>query len=117
MENEEKEQSIKPCPVETALKLIGNRWKMLILRDLMPGKKRFSELMHSIGTISQKVLNAQLRQMEADGLVHREVYAEVPPRVEYSLTELGQSLAPVVEAMRTWDRNDQGTHPLQSKSH
>lgn len=73
--------------------------------------------MHSIGIISQKVLTAQMHQMEADGLVHRKVYAEVPPRVEYSLTKFGQSLAPVIEAMRTWGRNYQGTHPLQSKSH
>ena len=74
----------------------------MILRDLMPGIKRFGELKKSIGTVSQKVLTAQLRDMEANGLVHREVYAEVPPRVEYSLTELGQSLKPILDAMWNW---------------
>ena len=79
-----------------------DKWKVLILRDLMPGTKRFGELKKSIGTVSQKVLTAQLRDMEANGLVHREVYAEVPPRVEYSLTELGQSLKPILDAMWNW---------------
>ena len=74
------------CPVETTLTLIGDKWKVLILRDLMPGTKRFGELKKSVGNVSQKVLTAQLRAMEENGLVHREVYAEVPPRVEYSLT-------------------------------
>ncbi|MCI2112699.1 MAG: helix-turn-helix transcriptional regulator [Ruminococcus sp.] len=82
--------------------LIGNKWKVLILRDLMPGTKRFGELKKSIGSVSQKVLTAQLRDMEQSGLVNRKVYAEVPPRVEYSLTELGQSLKPVLEAMGNW---------------
>lgn len=90
------------CPVETTLALIGDKWKVLILRDLMPGKKRFGELKKSIGTVSQKVLTAQLRDMEANGLLTRTVYAEVPPRVEYSLTELGQSLKPILEAMQNW---------------
>ena len=82
--------------------LIGDKWKVLILRDLMPGTKRFGELKKSIGSVSQKVLTAQLRDMEQNGLVHREVYAEVPPRVEYSLTELGRSLEPILDAMRNW---------------
>jgi len=90
------------CPVETTLTLIGDKWKVLILRDLMPGTKRFGELKKSVGNVSQKVLTAQLRAMEASGLVNRKVYAEVPPRVEYSLTELGQSLQPVLDAMRNW---------------
>ena len=90
------------CPVETTLTLIGDKWKVLILRDLMPGTKRFGELKKSIGHVSQKVLTAQLRDMEANGLVHRKVYAEVPPRVEYSLTELGQSLKPITDAMGAW---------------
>lgn len=76
-------------PVETTLALIGDKWKVLILRDLLPGTKRFGELKRSIGSVSQKVLTAQLRDMESKGLVHREVYPEVPPRVEYSLTHLG----------------------------
>ena len=87
---------------ETTLTLIGDKWKVLILRDLMPGTKRFGELKKSIGAVSQKVLTAQLRAMEESGLVHREVYAEVPPRVEYSLTELGQSLKPILDAMWNW---------------
>lgn len=90
------------CPVETTLSLIGDKWKVLILRDLMPGTKRFGELRRSIGTVSQKVLTAQLRDMEENGLVCRKVYAEVPPRVEYSLTERGQSLQPILDAMRDW---------------
>lgn len=90
------------CPVETTLMLIGDKWKILILRDLMPGTKRFGELKKSIGSVSQKVLTAQLRDMEDKGLVNRQVYAEVPPRVEYSLTELGRSLKPVLDAMGTW---------------
>lgn len=94
--------SLPPCPVETTLLLIGNKWKVLILRDLMEGTKRFGALKRSIGSVSQKVLTQQLRAMEADGLVHREVYAEVPPRVEYSLTELGKSLKPILDAMMDW---------------
>ena len=90
------------CPVETTLMLIGDKWKVLILRDLMPGKKRFNELKKSIGSVSQKVLTSQLRDMEDKGLVERKVYAEVPPRVEYSLTETGYSLKPVLDAMWEW---------------
>lgn len=90
------------CPVETTLTLIGSKWKVLILRDLMPGTKRFGELKKSIGSVSQKVLTAQLRDMEQSGLVHRRVYAEVPPRVEYSLTALGKSLDPILQSLWTW---------------
>lgn len=93
------------CPVETTLMLIGDKWKVLILRDLMPGTKRFGELKKSIGSVSQKVLTAQLRDMEEKGLISRKVYAEVPPRVEYSLTELGKSLSPILDAMREWGEN------------
>ena len=90
------------CPVETTLTLIGDKWKVLILRDLMPGTKQFGELKKSIGNVSQKVLTAQLRAMEENGLVHRQVYAEVPPRVEYSLTDLGRSLKPILDSMWAW---------------
>lgn len=90
------------CPVETTLMLIGDKWKVLILRDLMDGTKRFGELKKSIGTVSQKVLTAQLRDMEEKGLLTRKVYAEVPPRVEYTLTETGYSLKPVLDAMSVW---------------
>ena len=87
------------CPVETTLTLISDKWKVLILRDLMSGTKRFGELKKSIGHVTQKVLTAQLRQMEESGLLTRTVYAEVPPRVEYTLTELGYSLKPILDAM------------------
>ena len=90
------------CPVETTLMLIGDKWKVLILRDLTDGTKRFGELKKSIGHVTQKVLTAQLRDMEAQGLLTRKVYAEVPPRVEYSLTELGRSLKPILDSMWVW---------------
>ena len=95
-------KTLPACPVETTLTLIGSKWKVLILRDLMPGTKRFGELRRSIGGVSQKVLTAQLRDMEACGLVDRRAYAEVPPRVEYSLTKLGRSLRPILDAMWAW---------------
>ena len=94
--------TLPACPVETTLTLIGDKWKVLILRDLMPGTKRFGELKKSVGNVSQKVLTAQLRAMEENVLVNRKVYAEVPPRVEYSLTELGKSLKPILDSMRAW---------------
>ena len=96
------EQILPACPVETTLTLISDRWKVLILRDLMPGTKRFGELKKSIGKVSQKVLTAQLRDMEEKGLLTRKVYAEVPPRVEYTLTALGYSLKPILDAMAQW---------------
>lgn len=95
-------KELPACPVETTLSLIGDKWKVLILRDLLSGTKRFGELRRSVGAISQKVLTTQLRQMEDNGLVIRTVYAEVPPRVEYTLTELGYSLKPVLDALQTW---------------
>lgn len=94
--------TLPACPVETTLMLISNKWNVLILRDLMPGTKRFGQLKASIGHVSQKVLTTQLRQMEKHGLVTRSVYAQVPPRVEYSLTDLGHSLKPVLDAMNDW---------------
>lgn len=103
MESEVKKE-LPACPVETTLMLIGDKWKVLILRDLMPGTKRFGELKKSVGNVSQKVLTAQLRAMEESGLVHREVYAEVPPRVEYSLTALGKSLKPILDSMLAWGK-------------
>lgn len=95
-------KDLPACPVETTLTLIGDKWKVLILRDLMPGTKRFGELKKSVGHVSQKVLTAQLRDMEESGLVNRKVFAEVPPRVEYSLTELGRSLKPILDALQNW---------------
>ena len=95
-------KTLPACPVETTLTLISDKWKVLIIRDLLPGTKRFGELKKSIGSVSPKVLTSQLRQMEESGLLTRTVYPEVPPRVEYALTELGHSLEPVLEAMRDW---------------
>jgi len=95
-------EALPPCPVETTLTIIGNKWKVLILRDLMGNTRRFGELKKSIGHISQKVLTANLRDMESQGLVTRHVFAEVPPRVEYSLTDLGTSLNPILDAMAVW---------------
>ena len=90
------------CPVETTLTLIGDKWKVLILRDLMSGTKRFGELKKSIGHVTQKALTAQLRDMEAKGLLTRKVCAEVPPRVEYTLTATGCSLRPILDSMVAW---------------
>ncbi len=98
-------RELPQCPVETTLTLISDKWKVLILRDLMPGTKRFGELKKSIGHVSQKVLTAQLRQMEASGLVTRTVFPEVPPHVEYTLTDLGYSLKPILDAMWVWGEN------------
>ena len=102
MENIPIVEKLPACPVETTFTLISDKWKVLILRDLLPGTKRFGELRKSIGHVSQKVLTAQLRQMEQSGLVNRKVYAEVPPKVEYSLTDVGYSLKPILDAMWTW---------------
>jgi DNA-binding HxlR family transcriptional regulator len=101
------EKTLPACPVETTLTLISDKWKVLILRDLLDGTMRFGQLKKSIGTVSQKVLTAQLREMEASGLLTRTVYAEVPPRVEYALTELGYSLKPVLNAMAAWGEDYQ----------
>lgn len=96
------ELSLPACPVETTLSLIGDKWKVLILRDLMGGKKRFSELKRSLNGVTQKMLTQQLRDMEEKGLLSRTVYPVVPPKVEYELTELGYSLAPILDSMRVW---------------
>lgn len=102
MDNEKSNDNLPACPVETTLMLIGNKWKVLIIRDLLTGTKRFGELKKSISKVSQKVLTTQLRDMEESGLISRKVYAEVPPKVEYSLTELGKSLQPILNAMLQW---------------
>ena len=108
-------QELPACPVETTLMLIGDKWKVLILRDLLPGTKRFGELKKSIGNVSQKVLTAQLRDMEEKDLITRKVYAEVPPRVEYSLTGLGRSLKPILDAMQDWGREYQHSFRLEQE--
>lgn len=93
---------LPPCPVETTLMLIGDKWKVLIIRDLRCGTKRFGELKKSLSGISQKVLTANLRDMEGNGLLTRKTFPEVPPRVEYTLTELGCSMFPILDAMEAW---------------
>lgn len=90
------------CPVEKTLELIGGRWKVLILRELFPGVKRFGQLHRALHGITQKMLTQQLREMEEDGIIHREVYLQVPPKVEYSLTPLGESLKPIIVSMHEW---------------
>jgi DNA-binding HxlR family transcriptional regulator len=90
------------CPAEVTLAVIGGRWKVLLLYHLFPGVMRFSELRRALPGITQKMLTQQLREMERDGIVHRTVYAQVPPKVEYTLTPRGQSLRPVVQAMCRW---------------
>ncbi len=90
------------CPVATTVQLIGNKWKLLILRNLMMRPWRFNEMLRSIPGLSQKVLTDNLRAMEADGLITRTVYPEVPPRVEYALSELGETLRPVFSALENW---------------
>ena len=95
-------KELPACPVEITMGLIGEKWKVLIVRDLLTGTKRFGELKKSVTGITQKVLTNNLRQMEASGLVKRKVYAEVPPRVEYSLTETGLSLKPILDSMVEW---------------
>ena len=95
-------KNLPACPVEITMGLIGDKWKVLIIRDLLTGTKRFGELKKSLNGITQKVLTNNLREMEASGLVNRKVYAEVPPRVEYSLTETGLSLKPILDSMVVW---------------
>ncbi|MSS62501.1 winged helix-turn-helix transcriptional regulator [Velocimicrobium porci] len=90
------------CPVEVTLMLISNRWNVLIIRDLLEGTKRFGELKKSINGISPKVLTANLRAMEENGLLTRKVYPEVPPKVEYTLTDIGYSLKPILDDMVVW---------------
>ena len=98
------------CPVATTVALIGSKWKLLIMRNLLSRPWRFNELKKDLEGISQKVLTDSLRSMEADGLLTRTVYPEVPPRVEYTLTELGYSLRPILEAMRVWGEDYKAAH-------
>lgn len=95
-------KDLPKCPVETTLYMIGEKWKIIIIRELLTGTKRFGELKKAVSGITQKVLTTNLRKMEDDGLVMRKVYAQVPPRVEYTLTDVGYSLAPVLDAMASW---------------
>lgn len=100
-----KKEELPDCPVATTVQLIGNKWKLLILRNLLVRPWRFNELMKSLDGISQKVLTDSLRSMESDGIITRTVYPEVPPRVEYALSELGESMRPILDAMQAWGNN------------
>ena len=107
-------EELPACPVATTVQLIGRKWKLLIIRNLRARPWRFNELRRDLAGISQKVLTESLREMEADGIITRTVYAEVPPRVEYALSPLGASLGPILDAMRVWGeeyKNSQGEAP------
>ncbi len=103
-------EEMPACPVATTVALIGSKWKLLIMRNLLSRPWRFNELKKDLEGVSQKVLTDSLRSMEADGLLTRTVYPEVPPRVEYTLTELGYSLRPILEAMRVWGEDYKAAH-------
>ena len=103
-------EEMPACPVATTVALIGSKWKLLIMRNLLSRPWRFNELKKDLEGISQEVLTDSLRSMEADGLLTRTVYPEVPPRVEYTLTELGYSLRPILEAMRVWGEDYKAAH-------
>ncbi len=105
MTNNQNFECIKPCPAQTTLKAISGRWKLLILWELLSGTKRFGQLQKALTGVTQKMLTQQLREMESDGIIHRKVYAEVPPKVEYSLTKLGESLQPILIAMDKFGEN------------
>ena len=95
-------KDLPKCPVETTLQLLSTKWKILIIRDLLTGTKRFGELKKALGTITQKVLTTNLRDMEEKGLVARKVYSQIPPRVEYTLTDIGYSLGAVLDSLASW---------------
>lgn len=109
-------KELPPCPVETTLMMIGDKWKVLIIRELLSGTKRFNEIHRSIDGISQKVLTQKLREMESDNLLERRVYAEVPPKVEYSLTELGMTLRPILDSMERWGTEYKAAMALSNRT-
>ncbi len=104
-----KQPKVDKCPAETTLRVIGGRWKLIILWHLFQGVKRFSELQRGINVVTQKMLTQQLREMERDGIIERKVYPQVPPKVEYSLTALGKSLQPVLDSMCNWGTRHRDT--------
>ena len=108
-----KAELLPECPVATTVQLIGNKWKLLIIRNLLDRPWRFNELQRSLEGVSQKVLTDSLRSMEADGIITRTVYPEVPPRVEYALSELGRSLKPILDTMKAWGENYKAMMELQ----
>ncbi|MCD7778345.1 MAG: helix-turn-helix transcriptional regulator [Clostridiales bacterium] len=103
-------EEMPACPVATTVQLIGSKWKLLIMRNLLARPWRFNELRKDLEGISQKVLTDNLRSMEADGIITRTVYAEVPPRVEYALSELGESMRPIIKSMEIWGNNYKGNY-------
>ena len=109
----------KLCPVDQTARIIGNKWTPLIIRDLATGQKRFNELERSLEGISPKTLSERLRRLEAEGMVTRRCFAEVPPRVEYTLTEQGRTLEPILLAMWAWGHDDlmpEGPNPLRASA-
>ena len=105
-----KKNELPACPVATTVELIGSKWKLLIMRNLLIRPWRFNELQKSLEGISQKVLTTSLRSMEADGIITRTVYPEVPPRVEYALSELGETMRPIIKALELWGANYKETY-------
>ena len=103
-------EELPACPVATTVQLIGSKWKILIIRNLLQRPWRFNELKKDLEGISQKVLTDSLRSMEEDGIITRTVYPEVPPRVVYALSDLGESMRPILDAMEEWGRNYKNTH-------
>lgn len=102
MGRKQRHESYTDCPVEAALDVIGGKWKAVILFRLLEGTKRFNELRRLLPKVTQRMLTNQLRELEHDGIVHREVYAQVPPKVEYSLTDFGRTLEPVLLSLKSW---------------
>lgn len=100
-----KSKDLPKCPIETTLKMLGCKWKVLIIRELLTGTKRFGELKRAVTGITQKVLTSKLREMEELGLLEREVYPQIPPKVEYTLTDIGYSLRPVLESLKCWGKD------------
>lgn len=100
-----KSKDLPKCPIETTLKMLGCKWKVLIIRELLTGTKRFGELKRAVAGITQKVLTSKLREMEELGLLEREVYPQIPPKVEYTLTDIGYSLRPVLESLKCWGKD------------
>ena len=100
-----KSKDLPKCPIETTLKMLGCKWKVLIIRELLTGTKRFGELKRAVTGITQKVLTSKLREMEELGLLEREVYPQIPPKVEYTLTDIGYSLRPILESLKCWGKD------------
>ncbi|MDE6139259.1 MAG: helix-turn-helix transcriptional regulator [Candidatus Gastranaerophilales bacterium] len=98
-------KDLPKCPIETTLKMLGCKWKVLIIRELLTGTKRFGELKKAVSGITQKVLTSKLREMEELGLLERKIYPQIPPKVEYTLTDIGYSLRPVLESLKDWGKD------------